>query len=58
VETRLAVAYALIALLATFTALLAWHRLTRDTRQRRKRRLHEQNMRERWLRPVKPADAP
>jgi cytochrome c biogenesis protein CcdA len=44
-ETRLVVAYALIALLVFFAALLAWHRLTRDARRRKR----ERTMRERWL---------
>lgn len=56
-ETRLIIAYTLILLLAAGGAWLVWHWLTRETRQRRKQRRHEQNLRDRWLRPVEP-DAP
>ena len=55
-ETRLIIAYTLIALLAAFAALLVWRWTTRETRQRRKRRRHEQTMRERWLTPAEPSD--
>lgn len=54
--TRLIIAYALIALMAAFVAALAWHWWTRDARLRRKRRLREQTMRERWLRRASAAD--
>jgi hypothetical protein len=57
-ETRIIVAYALIALLAAFAASAGWHWLTRESRQKRKRRRHEQTMRERWLTPVERSDAP
>jgi hypothetical protein len=45
VETRLILAYALIALIAVAAAALAWWLSTRTTRLRRR----ERGVRERWL---------
>lgn len=58
-ETRLLIAYGLIALLVAFFGLLGWLHLGRRIRQRRR----EERMRDRWLgtrpppRPL-PGDAP
>ena len=57
-ETRLLIAYGLIALLVAFFGLLGWLNLSRRVRQRRR----EERMRDRWLgrpppRPL-PGDAP
>lgn len=55
-ETRLLVAYGLIALLLAFFGLLGWLNLSRRVRQRRR----EERMRDRWLgrRPGVPTPLP
>ena len=60
-ETRILIAYALIALLAAFFGLLGWRRWTRPTRERTREQKHRQTMHERWLAlrpPARPADLP
>ena len=53
-ETRLIVAYGLIALLMAFFGLLGWLNLSRRVRQRRR----EERMRDRWLGRAPPRPLP